>query len=265
MTFSNPMTGRTVTSKDGTTIAYEQAGTGPALILVDAAGHYRAFSSFDGLIGLLAADFSVYHYDRRGRGDSTNTPPYDVHREVDDLGALIDQAGGSAFLYGYSSGGLLALHAAAGGLPIAKMALFEPPIETNDDRSEQAAFTAHLSELVTAGRRDAAVEYFLTSIGVPDEMVAQMRGTPSWSAMEAIAHTLVYDSIISEASSHRLLASVTAPTLVLHSESSSDDLTAMSTTVAKALPNGCHRSVAGEWHGVPDNILAPVLSEFFKN
>jgi pimeloyl-ACP methyl ester carboxylesterase len=264
VTTSDPTTSKAVTSKDGTSIAYEQAGSGPALILVDAAGHYRALSSFGGLIGLLAADFTVYHYDRRGRGDSTDTAPYAVEREVDDVAALIDEAGGSAFLYGFSSGALVALHAAASGLTIPRLALLEPPIETNEDRSAQAAFTAKLAALVTAGRRGAAVEYFLTSIGVPDEIVAEMHESQSWSAMEAVAHTLVYDCIVSEATSFQLLASLSVPTLVLDSEGSSDDLTGMAATVAEAMPNGSHRSLAGEWHGVPDDVLAPVLTEYFK-
>jgi pimeloyl-ACP methyl ester carboxylesterase len=253
-----------VTSKDGTSIAYEKAGTGPALILVDAAGRYREFSSFGGLIGLLAADFTVYHYDRRGRGDSTDTAPYAVEREVDDLAALIEEAGGSAFLYGFSSGGLVALHAAASGLTIPKLVLLEPPIET-DDRSAQAALIAELAELVAAGRCGAAVEYFLTSIGVPDEIVAEMRENESWSAMEAVAHTLVYDCMVSEATSLQLLASVSVPTLVLDSEASSNDLTGMAATVAKAMPGSSHRSLVGEWHGVPDDVLAPVLTEYFKH
>ena len=264
MTTADPTTSTTVTSKDGTSIAYEKAGTGPALILVDAAGRYREFSSFGGLIGLLAADFTVYHYDRRGRGDSTDTAPYGVEREVDDLAALIVEAGGSAFLYGFSSGGLVALHAAASGLTIPKLVVLEPPIETNEDRSAQAAFTAQLAELVAAGRCGAAVEYFLTSIGVPDEIVAEMRENESWSAMEAVAHTLVYDCMVSEATSLQLLASVSVPTLVLDSEASSDDLTGMAATVAKAMPNSSHRSLVGEWHGVPDDVLAPVLTEYFK-
>ena len=263
MTTADPTTSTTVTSKDGTSIAYEKAGTGPALILVDAAGRYREFSSFGGLIGLLAADFTVYHYDRRGRGDSTDTAPYAVEREVDDLAALIEEAGGSAFLYGFSSGGLVALHAAASGLTIPKLVLLEPPIET-DDRSAQAALIAELAELVAAGRCGAAVEYFLTSIGVPDEIVAEMRENESWSAMEAVAHTLVYDCMVSEATSLQLLASVSVPTLVLDSEASSDDLTGMAATVAKAMPNSSHRSLVGEWHGVPDDVLAPVLTEYFK-
>jgi pimeloyl-ACP methyl ester carboxylesterase len=264
MTSSDQMASHTVTSKDGTSIAYEQAGTGPALILVDAAGHYREFSSFGGLIGLLAADFTVYHYDRRGRGASTDTAPYAVEREVDDLAALIDEAGGSAFLYAFSSGGLVALHAAASGPAIRKMALLEPPIEPDEDRSAQRAFSTELTELVAAGRREAAVEYYLTGIGVPDEIVAGMRETQSWPAMEAVAHTLVYDSLVSEATSFDLLAAVSVPTLILDSEGSSNDLTGMAATVAKGLRNATHRSLAGEWHGVPDDVLAPALLEFFK-
>ena len=264
MTTSDQMTSDRVTSRDGTVIAYERTGTGPPLILVDAAGHYRDFSSFRGLIGLLAADFTVYHYDRRGRGASTDTAPFAVEREVDDLAALIDGAGGAACLYAFSSGGLVALHAAASGLAIPKMTLLEPPIAPDEDLAAQRAFTADLAGLVAAGRTDDAVEHFLTSIGVPDDIVAGMRATPSWAAMAAVAHTLVYDSLVSEATSFELLASVTVPTLVLDSAGSTGDLATMAATVAAALPNASHRSLAGEWHGVSDEVLAPVLIEFFK-
>jgi pimeloyl-ACP methyl ester carboxylesterase len=257
------VTSATVTSADGTVIAYERIGQGPALILIDAAGHYRGFTSFAGLIDLLAPKFSIYHYDRRGRGSSTDTQPHAVQREVEDLAALIAEAGGSAFLYAFSSGGLLALHAAMAGLPIARMALLEPPIELQEDRSAQRLFTTELSNLLAAGEPDRAVEFYLTGIGVPDEIVASMRGSASWSAMASVAPTLVYDSLISEATSFDLLVSVTVPTLVLDSEGSSDDLIGMAATVAGALPNGFHRSLAGEWHGVSDDVLAPVLIDFF--
>jgi pimeloyl-ACP methyl ester carboxylesterase len=256
-------TSATVTSTDGTVIAYERTGQGPALILIDAAGHYREFTSFAGLIYLLAPRFTVYHYDRRGRGRSTDTLPYAVEREVDDLAALINEAGESASLYAFSSGGLLALHAAATGLPISRMALLEPPIERDEDRSAQRAFTTELANLVAAGQPENAVEFYLTSIGVPDDIVEDMRGSASWSAMASVAPTLVYDSLISEATSFDLLTSVTLPTLVLDSEGSSDDLIGMAATVAGALPNGSHRSLAGEWHGVSDEVLAPVLIDFF--
>jgi pimeloyl-ACP methyl ester carboxylesterase len=254
----------TVTSRDGTAIAYERAGTGPPLVLVEAAGHYRAFSSFDGLMPVLANDFTVYRYDRRGRGDSGDTAPFAVEREVDDLAALVAHAGGSAFLYGYSSGGLVAVHAAAGGLPVAGLALFEPPIDDGGpDNPQQAAFTARLAELVGAGRRGAAVEHFLAGVGLPDDMLAQMRGTPPWAAMEAVAPTLVYDSLVSAATTNRLLASVTVPTLVLSSAASGEELTAMATGVATALPDATHRVLPGEWHGVADDVLAAALREFF--
>jgi pimeloyl-ACP methyl ester carboxylesterase len=253
----------TVTSTDGTVIAYERTGQGRALILIDAAGHYREFTSFAGLIGLLAPTFAVYHYDRRGRGHSTDTQPYAVGREVDDLAALIAEAGGFAYVYAFSSGGLLALHAAMAGLPIPRMALLEPPIELNEDRSAQRLFSRELSNLLAARQPDRATEFYLTGIGVPDEIVASMRGSASWSAMESVAPTLVYDSLISEVTSFDLLTSVTVPTLVLDSEGSSDDLTGMAAMVAGALPKGLHRSLAGEWHGVADDVLAPVLIDFF--
>jgi pimeloyl-ACP methyl ester carboxylesterase len=253
-----------VASTDGTAIAYQRVGAGPVLILVDCAGHYREFSSFDGLEGLLARHFTVYQYDRRGRGDSGDTPPYAVDRELEDLAALIDVAGGSAHLYGFSSGGLLALHAAASGLPIGRMALLEPPIETNEDPSAQTAFTAELSRRIAAGQPDDAVGYYLTGCGVPDEIVTGMRASHAWSAMEKVAHTLVYDSLISEATTRQLLASVTVPTLVLDSQGSPDDLTGMAATVAAWLPNSSHRSLAGTWHGVPDDVLAPVLTDYFQ-
>ena len=254
----------TVTSRDGTVIAYTKCGLGPPLILIDAAGHYRRFSSFVGLIGLLAPEFTVYHYDRRGRGDSGDRQPYAPEREVEDLAALIDEAGGSAFVYGYSSGCLLALQAAAHGLPIGKMALLEPPITSEAHAEEQRMFTAELTELISAGRYNDAVEYYLAGIGVPKEILETMRGTDSWAAMEAVAPTLVYDCLISEATRYELLSSVITPSLIVDSEGSSGDITGMAAMVARGMPNASHRSLAGEWHGVPDEILAPALINFFK-
>jgi pimeloyl-ACP methyl ester carboxylesterase len=252
-----------VTSSDGTTIAVERAGDGPPLIAVDAAGSYSGFRPFPAPVELLAPHFTVYVYDRRGRGASGDTQPYAVQREVDDLAALIAEAGGSAFVYAFSSGGLLALHAAASGLAIPKLALFEPPIEPDQRTTGESAFTAELAELVAAGRRRDAVAFFNRGIGVPDEIMAQT-APETWAALEAIAHTLVYDCRISDATSLELLRSVKAPTLVLDSESSGEELTGMAAAVAAALPNGTHRSLAGGWHGVPDDALAPVLAEFFR-
>ncbi|MFC0526175.1 alpha/beta fold hydrolase [Phytohabitans kaempferiae] len=250
-----------VVSRDGTSIAYERVGTGPALIVVDAAGNYRDFRPLPAPVELLAADFTVYVYDRRGRGTSTDTPPYAIDREVDDIAALIAAAGGSAYLYALSSGGLLALHAASAGLPVPRMALFEPPIEPVEAPGGESAFTAEIAALVEAGRRRDAVEAFHRGIGVPDEIMAEM-SPEVWAALEAVAHTLVYDCRLSDAMSLPLVRSVTVPTLVIGSHGSSGDLTGMAAAVVEALPNGTHRGLAGEWHGVPHETLAPVVAGY---
>jgi pimeloyl-ACP methyl ester carboxylesterase len=256
---------QSVRSADGTRIAFERSGDGPPLILAEAALHYRDFSSFGGLAPLLAEEFTVYAYDRRGRGESTDTPPYAPEREVEDLAALIAEAGGSAHLYGYSSGALLALHAAAHGLSIGRLALLEPPLQDDGAEPPDSDLTAELAELVASGRNGDAIEHFHRSIGVPAEFVADMRSTPEWAKMEPIAHTLVYDCTISETTTPDLLRSVEAPTLVLDSMGSSDDLTGWAAAVAARLPRGSHRSLAGEWHTVPDETLAPVLVEFLRD
>lgn len=252
-----------VRSTDGTRIAFDRLGDGPPLVLVEAAGHYRDFSSFGGLAPLLSRDFTVYAYDRRGRGDSTDTTPYAPEREVEDLAALIAEAGGPADVYGYSSGALLAMRAAAHGLPIGRMALLEPPLQDDGAEPPESDLTTELAELVGAGRNGDAVEHFHHSIGVPAEFVASMRSAPEWTKMESVAHTLVYDCIISDTTTSAVLRSVEVPTLVLDSMGSSDNLTGWAATVAGQLPHGSHRSLAGEWHTVRDETLAPVLVEFF--
>ncbi|MFI7550050.1 alpha/beta fold hydrolase [Micromonospora sediminimaris] len=247
-----------VTSRDGTRIAYQREGAGPPLILIDAAGHFRANSPLGELADLLIPHFTVYRYDRRGRGDSGDTPPYAPEREVEDLAALIAAANAPAALYGYSSGGLLALHAAAAGLDVRRLVLLEPPLSVDDDEAGQRAFTAELSRLGGA----EAVTFFLASIGVPEQLLAGMRDTPHWNAMVSVAHTLAYDSLLSEATGPAVLARVTTPALVLHSAGSTDDLAEMAATMAGLLPAAEQRGLPGEWHGVPATVLAPVLAEF---
>lgn len=249
-----------VTSPDSTRIAYEHQGCGPTLILIDAAGHFRANSPLGELAALLSENFTVVRYDRRGRGGSTDTAPYTPEREVEDLAALIDAVGGPAALYGYSSGCLVALHAAAAGLPVHRLALLEPPIEPSRDDPGQRAFTARLR--VLAG--EDAVEFFLASIGVPEGALAGMRDTPHWSAMVSVAATLAYDSMLSESIDENLLSHVNAPTLVLHSEGTTTDLTRMATLATELLPRAVHRGLPGEWHTVPAGTLAPVLSDFLR-
>ncbi|MEH0936672.1 alpha/beta fold hydrolase [Micromonospora psammae] len=249
-----------VTSRDGTRIAYESVGSGPPLILVDAAGHFRANSALGELADLLTGDFTLYRYDRRGRGESADTPPYAPTREVEDVAALVAVAGAPVSLYGYSSGCLVALHAAAAGLDVRRLVLLEPPIDPAGNSAAQRAFTAKLRELTG----EDAVTHFLTGIGVPDELLAGMRGTPHWRDMVSVAHTLAYDSQLSEATTAALLSRVTAPALVLDSSGSGGELTGMAASAAALLPHAVHRSLAGEWHGVPATALAPVVADFLR-
>ncbi|MBE3016181.1 alpha/beta fold hydrolase [Microbispora sp. NEAU-D428] len=252
----------TVTSRDGTRIGFEQVGTGPSLVLVDAAGGFRGFGPMSSLAGRLAGKFTVVTYDRRGRGESGDTPPYAVEREVEDLAAVIEAAGGAAFVHGFSSGAALALLGAAAGLPISMLSLLEPPIAL-DQPPQEGDLAAEIDELVAAGRRADAVEHFHTSIGVPPEITAGMRQAPFFPMLEGVAHTLAYDSRITPAVSLATLQSVIVPTLVVNSEASDDRLRGWAEDVATALPRGCHLTLKGEWHGVSNDELASALADFF--
>lgn len=248
----------TVRSADGTEIAFERSGSGPAVVMIDPAGGYSGFDNIRGLGAELAEQFTVHTYDRRGRGKSGDTLPYTVRREVEDLAAVIAAAGGPALVYGFSSGALLALHAAVAGLPIEKLALFEPPVRAEDEPPD-TAFTTEIAGLVSAGRRAEAVNRFLTAIGLPPEMLAE-----PMPGLEAVAHTLVYDCQISNVTTYELLRAVRTPTLVIDSQGSSDYLTEGTAALVEALPDAVGRSLPGGWHGIPDKELAPVVAEFFR-
>jgi len=265
------MTGtrRKVRSKDGTAIACDQSGDGPAIILVGGAMSTRSASG--PLAALLAPRFTVFAYDRRGRGDSGDTAPYAVEREVDDLAALIGEAGGSAFVFGHSSGAALALEAAARGLAITKLALYEPPFIVDDSRPPLPGdYVTQLTELIAAGRRGDAVAFFMTTgVGLPVEAVAQMRHDPMWPALEDVAHTLPYDGTIMGDTMRgnplplKRWASVTVPTLVMDGgESPAWQRTAVQALV-DVLPHAQRRTLEGQTHGVAPDALAPVLEEFF--
>lgn len=249
----------TVRSADGTRVALTRTGQGPAVVLIEPAGHFRGFSAFGGLVPRLASDFTVVTYDRRGRGASTDTAPYGVRREVEDLAAVIDAAGGTADLYGFSSGALLAIQAVAHGLPVRRLALLEPPLD--DDTDVQEAFTAALRERLDRDGSESALAFFLGSF-MPPAMVEGMRGGPEWQAMTAIADTLVYDCLLSQVTSTAALSAVDVPTLVLASGGSTDDLTGMAAEVASRIPHAERRSLPGDWHGVDDHALATELRTF---
>jgi len=252
-----------VTSGDGTSIAFERVGTGPAVILVDAAGNFRGFSPMPQLADALAQNFTTFTYDRRGRGASTDTLPYAVDREIDDLQALIDLAGGSAFVHGFSSGAILGLLAAEHGIGIAKVSLLEPPLRVEATPPPPSGISGEVARLVITGRRGEAYEHWLNGIGVPADMIAGMRESPLWPALEATAHTLIYDSLIPGSLPPDRLAAISTPALVVASEGSDDRLRNWAQGVAEALPNASARFLPGTWHGVDAEHLAPALTQFF--
>jgi pimeloyl-ACP methyl ester carboxylesterase len=255
----------TVTSRDGTTIAFDRSGEGPPLIVV--VGAFNDRSTGAPLAAHLAPHFTVYTYDRRGRGASGDTAPYAVEREVEDLEALIAEAGGSSSVFGYSSGAVLSLTAAARGLAITKLALYEAPFVVDDSRPRPPAdLAAQIAALVSSGRRGDAVELFQTKgVGIPVEVVAQLRQAPFRPALEDIAHTLVYDATITGDLSlpTDLVASVTVPTLVMTGGESPEWMRHAAQAVADALPDARHRTLDGQTHDIVSAVMAPVLAEFF--
>lgn len=249
-------------SADGTPIAVSRTGDGPALVMVDPAGAFHGLRPMAGAIPALAKRFAVHTYDRRGRGDSGDAPEYTPEREVEDLAAVVELAGGEAFVYGFSSGCAVALRAAAAGLAVPRVALLEPPFHV--DEPGDAAFTAELRGLIERGERGAAVEFFNRGVGVPDEFIAQLREHPEWPGLEAMAHTFLYDVAVTASMSSDLLAAVKPPVLVLNSDGSDDYLRGAARDVASRLPAGEHREVPGDWHGVDDTALAELLGDWFR-
>jgi pimeloyl-ACP methyl ester carboxylesterase len=269
---------KTVTSKDGTSIAFDQSGKGPAVILVDGALQYRAFDQgMAQLADLLAPHFTVIHYDRRGRGDSTDPQPYPfepesaLEREIEDIEALIDAAGGSACLYGISSGAALAMEAAIKlGDKVKKLAMYEAPY--NDDEPSRKAwreYTKQLGKLLAAGRRGEAVGLFMMLVGATADQVEGMHQHPMWPMWEAVAPTLAYDHIAALGEDCPVpterAASVTVPTLVMDGEASYPFMHITATALANAISNAQHRTLEGQTHEVVPEALAPVLVEFFTS
>jgi len=247
-----------VTSKDGTTIAFEQSGKGPAIILVVGAFNDRATGA--PLARFLERHFTVFNYDRRGRGESGDAGSYAIEREIEDLDTLITQAGGSAFVFGYSSGATLALRSAAHGLNISQLALYDPP----PSGAKAGQLAPQLSELIAAGHKGDAVELFqIEAVGIPAAVVAQMRNAPFRPSLEKMAHTLVYESTILQPLPSGLIASIRIPTLVIDGEESHDLIRQTAQSLADALPGGQHRTLVGQGHDMVPAVLAPVLEEFF--
>jgi pimeloyl-ACP methyl ester carboxylesterase len=256
----------TTTSADGTVLAYDRLGSGPPVVLLAGAFNTRAATA--PLAEALQERFTVLNLDRRGRGDSGDsgdTASYAVEREVEDIDALVTQAGGSAAVFGYSSGANLALRAAAQGVPISKLALYEPPFVVDEDHPRPPRDLARqLAELVAAGRRGDAVELYQTAaIGMPEPVVAQLRQAPFRPALEAIAHTLVYDAtIIGDLTLPAELASITTPTLVIDGDQSAPVMRAAARAVADTLPNARRHTLPGQGHDIDPTSTAAALATF---
>jgi len=260
----------TVTSRDGTTIAFDRVGEGPAVILV--AGAFGDRSMMAPLAALLAPRFTVYTYDRRGRGGSGDTTPYAVEREVEDIEALLDHAGAAAYAYGSSSGGVLALHAARRLAGISKLALYEPPFIVDDSYPPVPAdYPARITGLTATGRPGDAVELFLTFVGVTAEEIAQMRAEPFWRGLEAVAHTLAYDfAVMGETQRGRPLppawASITTPTLVVDGAKTPQPyIRSGAGALAARLPRARRHTIPDQDHAVAPDAIAPLLIEHFTD
>lgn len=261
----------TVQSSDGTSIAYDSAGDGPALILVGGAFSYRRYKSWVQLAELLAPRFRVISYDRRGRGDSGDAPEYAVDREIEDLDALVRAAGGSAHVFGMSSGGVLALRAAAAGVPIRRAVVYQPPFGVDaSGHVPPRHFGARLDELGRSGRRGRTVSYFMREgMGAPRAFVGLLRvARPIWRNLEAVAHTLPYDYAVMGDTVHgkplarEPWASIATPTLVVAGGKSPASLRKASDELAERMPNADRRILEGQSHNVSMKMLAPVLEEF---
>ncbi len=261
---------QTVISKDGTSIAYQMVGAGQPLLLVDGALCHRGFGPSGKLAAALAPSFTVITYDRRGRGESGDTQPYAVEREVEDIEALIAEVGGSAYAYGISSGAALALEAANRLTGITKLALYEAPFIVDDTHPARPAdYLARMDGLIAADRRGDALKVFMKTAGAPAIAVTMMRLTPAWKKLKAVAHTLPYDfRVLGDTGSGSPLpaqrwGAVTMPVLVAAGGESPAWMANAMRALADLLPGAQHRTLQGQTHLVKAQAIAPVLVEFF--
>ncbi len=258
-----------VISKDGTKIAYDRIGQGPTLVLVDGALAFRAFGSMPELAKLLSPYFTVVTYDRRGRGESGETKPFAVEREIEDIEALIDEFGSEAYLYGMSSGGCLAIEATIKlGERVKKLALYEPPYNDNNP-TEWKEYTRKLKEFLDANLRGDAAALFMAFVGTPAEQINGMRKSPIWSIFESEAPTLWYDAAAmgGEICSVPIkkVSTIRVPTLIMNGAAGASFMKETALTLSKAIPNAKYKAIEGQTHAIPPETVAPVLIEFFKS
>ncbi|MFD2090261.1 alpha/beta fold hydrolase [Blastococcus deserti] len=252
----------TTTAADGTTLAYDRAGRGPALVFVP--GVFNLRDTCAPIAALLADEFTCFTYDRRARGDSSNTPPYAVEREVEDLRAMMDVAGGRATVFGYSSGAILALRAAADGLPIDRLFLYEPPFRFDDEPSAPAAdLPRRLQRMVDEGRpADVVTTFQLEAIGLPPDVVAGIRQAPFFPQLEAMAQSVVHDATITRTMPvpTPAMAAVEVPTVVMRGGRTWPQLAVATERLAALLPNATLRVLpdAADHHLEPGSTAAAI-------
>ncbi|RKN86373.1 alpha/beta hydrolase [Paenibacillus ginsengarvi] len=254
-------------SKDGTILAYDVYGSGPALLYITGASCYRSFKPIVDDAKVFATCFTVYNYDRRGRGESGNTLPYSMEREIEDVEAMIDVAGGSAYVYGHSSGAVLALEAAfrLGG-KVRKVALYDAPyVHDEKEKAEYRQLSKSVQELLDDGRNAAAMRTFLKGIGMPRVFVSLLPLFPGWQKMKALAPTLAYDiALTQDQAPVERAAEVTVPALIGVGEKSPGGLHDVARQLAKAIPNAKFSQLTGQNHMVSAKKLLPLLSDFFR-
>lgn len=254
---------RKVVSQDGTTIACRSTGDGPPIVLMN--GAFRDHTIFDALVPELAPHCTVHVYDRRGRGQSGDAPYYAVQREIEDLAAVIDDAGGQAAVFAGSTGANLALEAALAGVPITRLALHEPYFRVAPHPKPPADCMDTLKTLLAQDRRGQTAEYWLREfLGLSPQIIAEWRTAPLWATNEANAHTLLYDTTILgdfEVPTARL-AALRTPALVLNSDATGDWLRDAARATAAALPSGWGMQLPGSWHRIDTDILGRVLAGF---
>ncbi|OXY90802.1 alpha/beta fold hydrolase [Streptomyces diastatochromogenes] len=252
------------TSRDGTSLAYGVIGQGPTVILVS--GAMSTGGTVTPLAHRLADRCTAVVYDRRGRGESGDTEPYAVEREVEDLAALIEAVGGATALFGVSSGGALVLEAAASGLPVHRAAVYEVPFADflAGGAEREAAYKEQLNKTLAEGRRGDAVELFLRLTGLGEEMIQGARQSPMWAGMEAVAPSLAYDdAVMGDGLLPRArLAAISVPVLVAAGGASPEWMLGANRALAEAVPEGTYRELAGQTHMVEPEVLGPVLADF---
>lgn len=254
-------------SKDGTTIAYDVYGSGPALIYITGASCYRTFKPIVEDAKVFSRSFTVYNYDRRGRGDSGNTLPYSLEREIEDIEAMIDAAGGTAYVYGHSSGAVLALEAALRlGGKVRKVALYDASyVHDEKEKVEYRQLSQTVQKLLDDGKNAGAMRTFLKGIGMPSAFVWLLPLFPGWKKMKALAPTLAYDiALTQDLPPIERAAKVTVPTLIGVGEKSPAGLHDVARQLAKAIPNAKHSQLTGQNHMVSAKKLLPLLSDFFR-